>query len=513
MRLVGGISARLLILTVVVVMILEVVIFVPSVARFREEFLKERLVRAEIAALTVMAAPSGDPGPEIRRQLLDSANALNVAVLKDGVRILALPGALPSPPMASFDLRNSDAFGLMRDAINCLVFTRGEDVQRVAGSTQAGFYDTVEITFRAEELRQEMMAYGMRVLQLSLIISVFTAVVVFVVVRGFVVKPLLDVIQGVQSFHENPEDPARVLRPKGRLGEVAAAERAIAAMQQDVLSALRERARLAALGEAVAKIAHDLRNMLAAGQLMTERLEMSDDPLVARVLPKIVGSLDRAVTLCQSTLAYGRAEERRPEPRLVDFERLLEDIVEGLGLPLGPGSPTNPGGTNPPTLPPAIRRRAEAGGATDGKALQVASLPAPQRRVLSAGPVPIIAEIAPGTLVLADPDQLYRILANLVRNAVEAIRTRGRGGEIRICTGASGGETRIEVRDTGPGLPAKALENLFQPFRGSARRGGSGLGLAIASELAQAHGGRLELIATSTSGTSFMLRLPDHPRS
>ncbi|MGF1553025.1 MAG: sensor histidine kinase [Paracoccaceae bacterium] len=471
---VSDLSVRLLMVTILVVMLVEVAIFVPSIARFRLSFLEERLVRAEIAASAAEAAAV--PVREaFGRRLLSSAEALDLHVREDGRWRRVLGPETPPMTMARFVLPETGTAELIADALACLLFTRSGDVHYVEGRTDQGLYDRVGLTFRADRLRAEMLDYGLRILQLSLVISVVTAGVVFVVVRRFVVAPLLDVVRGVERFHADPEDPSRVMRPSARQGEVAEAERAIAAMQAEVLRALSERRRLAALGEAVARINHDLRNMLAAGRLMSERLGRSEDPLVARVLPKLVASLDRASTLCENTLAFGRAEERPPEPRTVVLDALVREVVEGLGLPAD--------------------EEAEA-----------------------AGPVRVRLRLAETDAVEADPEHLYRILANLLRNAAEAIRASGAPGWIEVSAteareatpGRSGGRPLVEIRvaDTGPGLPARAREHLFRPFRASARRGGTGLGLAIAADLARLQGGALALAETSTAGTVFALTLP-----
>ncbi|MEO1724049.1 MAG: HAMP domain-containing sensor histidine kinase [Pseudomonadota bacterium] len=548
-----GISARLLLLTILVVMAVEVAIFVPSVAQFRKSFLEERLVRAEIAALTVMAAPGGRAESALQAELLGTADALNIVVQKEGRRILALEGEGFPAPTDSFDLREATSLDLIRDAIVCLVASKDGQVQRIVGTTGEGMYDSVEITIEVAQLRAAMIDYGLRILQLSLIISVITAGVVFFTVRRFVVAPLLDVIRNVEQFHENPEDRSRIMQPKGTAGEVADAERAIAAMQTEVITALGQRRRLAELGGAVAKINHDLRNMLAAGQLMTERLGASEDPLVARVLPKLVGSLDRASALCQSTLDYGRAEEPEPTLRPVAVEQVLAEVVESLGLAPEPLALPLPASAE--TAATRANRTTAPGGGADRDADPEES-GGTEPLLLADGPVRILSEVPRGVTVTADPDFLFRIFANLIRNAVEAIRSssgRGaitlslapegpdgqmasgtseralkggpgtgerapRGGPGTVRDGANGGHVvgagapsaascHFLLSDTGPGLPEKARDNLFRPFRSSTRRGGTGLGLVIASELAVAQGGQLSLVSTSPAGTVFALCL------
>ncbi|HUF57411.1 MAG TPA: HAMP domain-containing sensor histidine kinase [Thermohalobaculum sp.] len=455
-----GLSGRLLLLTVLVVMLAEVLIFVPSVARFRFDYLQERLRRAEIAVLTVMAAPEGMVSAELQRQLLDRAEVVNVVVEGMGERAMVLSGPEMPTVSASFDLRDPSPLALIRDAFARLVGVEDGAVIRVIGAIEGMEYRTIEITVPAAPLRRAMAAYGWRILQLSLVISLVTAAVVFWAVRGAVVTPILRLVRGVRRFQAAPEDPGAVIRPQSRVGEIAEAEQAIAEMQRELQRSLAERARLAELGEAVAKISHDLRNILSAGQMMADRLGMSADPTVARVLPKLIASLDRAIRLCQRTLAHGRAEEAPPVPRTVSLRRLVDEVVEAQGLDTGE---------------------------------------APARCRI---------EVAPGHTVRADPEQLYRVLANLVRNAAEAIQASGRPGEIVLSAETAAEGEVIRVRDTGPGMPSSAVEHLFQPFRGGARAGGAGLGLSIARELVQAQGGRLELVSSTTEGTEFAITLP-----
>lgn len=468
MSLFRGLSGRLLIVTILVVMLVEVAIFVPSVARFRADYLSERVVRAQIASLSVLAAPDGMVSPELQHQLLEKTEALNIVLQRGGARTLILSRDDMSEVSATFDLRDMDAAALIVDALARMVAGAGSDVIRVIDTPAGIEAEAIEITLDSAPLKSAMLDYGWRILRLSLIISIITATMIFLAVRRAVVSPLMRVIENVRAFQGNPEDPARIIRPSSRLGEVADAEQALAEMQEDVLTALRERSRLASLGEALAKISHDLRNMLSTGYLMADRLEMSRDPLVARTLPKLIASLDRAISLCQRTLDYGRAEETAPELRQIRLRALASEVAEGLGLDVdgAPGS----------------------------------------------GAIVCWVDIPDRCTVHADREQLYRILANLLRNSTEAISASGGPGEIRIRVEETDGQQEIRVCDTGPGMPAKALENLFKPFRGGMRRGGAGLGLAIAEELVRAHGGELELISSTSEGTEFAVRLPMVPK-
>jgi signal transduction histidine kinase len=126
------------------------------------------------------------------------------------------------------------------------------------------------------------------------------------------------------------------------------------------------------------------------------------------------------------------------------------------------------------------------------------------------GGMVLVNEVDPAVQVQADPDQLHRILVNLMRNAREAMEQQGAQwpGEVRASFVQEPGVAVLRLADNGPGVPERAQERLFQPFSGSSRPGGAGLGLAIARELAQGHGGDLTLAETGPEGAAFELRLP-----
>jgi len=455
-----SLSGRLLVLTIIFVMLAEVFIFVPSVARFRSEYLQNRLQMAQIASLALLATPDDMVSPELSDELLANAGVYAIALRRNEVRELVLMGDMPGPVAQTFDLRGAGLPRLIADAFECATAPPNR-VIRVIGEPTNNAGLAIEVTLSENQLRKEMIAYGWRIFQLSLVISLFAALLVFFAVRRFVVRPITGVIAAMTAFSVDPSDPERVIRPASRVGEVADAERALAGMQTHVLTALKQKAHLASLGEAISKISHDLRNILAASQLMADRLETSQDPIVARTGPKLIGSLDRAIRLCERTLAYGKAEEPPPERRRVALRAFFDEVAEEVGL----------------------------GDGVDGVVFE------------NGAPEGLTAD--------ADPEQLHRAVGNLLRNAAEAIASSGRGGRVRVSARRLGDGVAIEIADDGPGLPTEAIKHLFQPFRGGARRGGSGLGLAIAHELVRAHGGALELASTSTEGTVFRLVLPD----
>ena len=453
----NSLSGRFLILTTVFVMLAEVLIFVPSIARYREDFLLNRLERAQIASLALLADDMIDT--ELEEELLLNAGVFNVVLRRDELRQLVLSSPMPSEVSQTFDLRDANALVLIRDAIARLINPETETIRVIGNPFRDGGL-LIEITLDTTELRMAMIDYGLRILVLSAVISIVTAGLLFLAVRVLLVKPIKGVVGHMQSYAKAPEDARRIIQPSASVTELREAEKALQSLQTQLTQALKQKERLAQLGGAVARVSHDLRNILTSAQLFTDRIEMSEDPAVKRMAPKLVNSITRAVSLCESTLAFGRAEEPAPTLTLFNLAQLVSDVLDSERLAIGEFD-------------------------------------------LS------LSEDVPGNLMVrADPEQMYRVLSNLVRNARQAIIGTGRPGEINVAAKVSDDAWYIDVTDTGPGLPPKAVEHLFQPFQGGARKGGSGLGLAIAEELVRGHGGALKLVKTDQSGTAFRIRLP-----
>jgi len=452
-----SLSGRFLILTAIFVMLAEVLIFVPSIARFREQFLLDRLERAQIASLVLLA--EGEVTPELQDELLRNAEVFNVVLARDEARQLVLSSPVPAPVSRSFDLRDAPALTLIRDAMRRLVTSRPEVIRVIGEPVRMGGLQ-IEITLDTAGLRAAMIDYGLRILWLSLVISVFTATLLFIVVQCFLVRPIRRVVRNMLDYAANPEDARLVMKPASRITELREAEESLQSLQTQLTAALKQKDHLAQLGGAVAKVSHDLRNILTSAQIFTDRIEMSEDPTVRRMAPKLVNSLTRAVHLCEATLAYGKAEEPAPTLARHHLHDLVADVLENETL------------------------------AAEGQDL----------RLVNAVPDELV--------LLADGEQLYRVLSNLVRNARQAILRSGAPGSVTVSAAEDAGEWIIRVEDNGPGLPPKARAHLFKPFQGGASKGGTGLGLTIAAELMRGHGGALMLERSDETGTAFCITLP-----
>ncbi|MDA7949740.1 MAG: HAMP domain-containing histidine kinase [Hyphomicrobiaceae bacterium] len=453
-----GLSSKLLILTIVFVMIAEVLVFVPSVANFRKNWLVERLAAAQIAALAV--APGQELSQSAQDDLLKNAQVRGVALKRGGRRNLILQSEMPATIAGHYDLREASWMTLIWDAL-AVFFAPSNEYIRVVGQPGFGAGEFIEIVVAQNPLKAAMVRFGLSILGLSIIISVITAALVYLSLNLMLVRPMMRITRSMVRFSQNPEDLSRIIVPSDRKDEIGTAERELAHMQNELSGMLQQKTRLASLGLAVSKINHDLRNILSSAQLISDRLGGVQDPLVQRMAPKLVNSLDRAIRLCTDTLKFGRAQEAAPVRAVYPLKPLVEEVGESLGL-----SETN-----------AFNWRID---------------------------MPASLEVD------ADHDQLFRVLSNLCRNALQAVETQygGANPEIVVSANRTGAVVAIEVRDSGPGVPERARTHLFEPFQGSARKGGTGLGLAIAAELVQAHGGEIVLLE-ETVGTIFCITIPD----
>ena len=448
----NSLSARLLVLTVFFLMVGEVLIFVPSVARFRMTYFENRIASGELATLAIEASPTRHLEQGLVEKLLAQVGAHGVIVHRDDGMVLMLDRPMPAKPDITIDLSHPSMLAAIRGSLMAL-FRSDNRILKVLGPSQTGSGETVEVLLDEAPLRAEMWGFGFRVLELSIVISLVAAALLYVSLQWLLVRPMRRLTASMTEFRDDPEDASRMIAAGRRTDEIGVAERELAVMQQTVRRALNERARLAALGTAVTKINHDLRNILATARLVADGLTASAAPEVRRILPRLIEAIDRAVALCTQTLDFSR-EGAAP---LTPSRFRLADLIDEIGPALAVSSPE----------------------------------------------VAVDCSLPDDFKVEADRGQLYRVLSNLARNAVEAGARR-----LQFSAEAENGTIVIEVVDDGPGLPPKARENLFRPFFGSARPGGSGLGLAIARELARAHGGELSLVSSTGAGTVFRLTLP-----
>jgi signal transduction histidine kinase len=458
-----GLSLKLLVLTVLFVLIAEVLIFVPSVANFRLRWLGERLGTAAAVSTVLVEDDASSLSRAVQDDVLMAIGAKAIAVRDEGVSRLLVVADMPPQVDQHIDLAATGPMDAMMGAVDTLFFGGGR-MLRVFG--KVGDSDKeFEIVVPDKKLRNAMLIYSRNVALLSLLISLITATLVFYAINRIMIRPIRAMTGSMLAFSRAPDDPGRIIEPEDRGDEIGVAERELAGMQLKLQKTLGEQKHLADLGLAVSKINHDMRNILASAQLMSDRLRTVKDPTVQLLAPKLVRALDRAVSYSGGVLAYGRTQEAPPSRRRLRLRQLVDEVQELLGID-------------------------------------------PE------GGIEFVNGVDPAFEVDADSEQLFRVLTNLCRNAIEAMasdRERAVVNRLSVSAERIGSVSRIFVADTGPGLPQKARDNLFAAFRGSARSGGTGLGLAIAHELVRAHGGSIELVESVGGRTVFSITIPDQP--
>lgn len=460
-----SLSTKLLVLTILFVLLAEVVVMIPSVSKQRMDWLEARLEEAYLVSLALQDADRQMIDEQTARQLFATANILGVTANRDDSRVLILAPEIDPhgpPRMYRVDLRDRNPVTMIADAWGT-VFSRGDDVIRATGAPRFAEDQEVDIIVSQRALRSDLLIYARNILGLSLIISSLTAALVYWSLNRIIVRPVKRVTANMAAFEADPDTPSRIYAPSARKDEIGAAERSLARMQRRINELLNERRRLAALGAGISKISHDLRNILASAQLMSDRLASSDDARVRKLTPRLISALDRAIALSRDTLAFGRMESRNLARETFPLRDLVEEVFE------------------------------------DTAAMGVTA----HNRVPE------------DFAVTADRTQLYRSLFNLVRNAVDAISPDGGEtqaetelGSVVIEAERRAKHVAICIIDTGPGIPDYAKAELFEPFKGTRKPGGSGLGAAISAEIIRAHGGEIILERTDASGTAFRITLP-----
>ncbi len=447
----ASLSFRLFWVTIAVILLVELLIFVPSAVNYRSAWLEERVQAARIAALALEASPSRDVSRELSSALLAGAEVLAVTEIEDGMRFQILPAQFVQPMvMRMVDLRNESTVAACHETLR--TFLAGDDQALIVRAEGMAPDRLVEVLVLEAPLRDALQRFGWRILGLSLLISLSAGGLIYVLLLLQVVGPVRRVTVSVEQFRDDPGSWTRRLAPTTRRDEIGRAQNALADMESAVAASFRQRQRLAELGEAVARINHDLRGSLATAQLVADTLARSDDPRVQRAAPRLERAIERAIALATDTLQYGKATAPAPDLSVRALRPIVQEAAEE-----------------------ALARFPDIDWHNT------------------------VPEDAAAT---CDADSVHRILANLVRNAAQAMDGAGR-------VSAGWAAPQLTLADTGPGLPNGVSKTLFKPFSQSKRRDGTGLGLAIARDLARAMGGDLRLAQTGEDGTTFTLVLPD----
>ncbi len=459
-RVLSGLSGKLLMLTIAFILLAEILIFFPSIANFRNVWLRTHLDTAEAASIVYNDISNVMLSEEASKTLLDTALASTIAIRREGRSQLIATSGAPSEIIEHIDLDSASAFSSIRSAISML-FAEPNAMYRVFGQARSGGAE-IEIVQSITHIQAALWGFARNILLLSLLISVFAAALVYLALYRLIVRPIIQISGNMQAFSQEPENAALIYQPSNRTDEIGVAEERLSAFQDDLQNTLRQKQRLADLGLAVSKINHDLRNILASAQLFSDRLTTLPDPTVQRFAPKLIRTIDRAIDYTKAVLDYGRALETPPKRRRLVLHALAEDVNELLGVE---GNPD----------------------------------------------IKWVNTIDPELEITADPEQLFRALMNVSRNAYQAMLdagTEAHSNSLTLAASVIDNRVRILISDTGPGIPEHIQPKLFRAFQASTKSDGTGLGLSIAAELIKAHGGTISLESTGTNGTVFVISLP-----
>ena len=460
-----SLSGKVLALTVIFVMLGEVLIFLPSIANFRIQWLKARIAQAEIAALAAEAAPGAVVEELLRTEILKGAGVLAVSLKRGEAKQLMLRNTEIAVIETNFDLRGGMYYTTAWEAVRTLFRTQDRIIGVVDFPPNMSG-DLIEVALHEAPMATAMRKYGLNILVLSIVLSLVVAAMIYAALNRVLVRPMKRLSANMMAFGDMPEDSKRVIVPSSRSDEIGTAEHELHDMQSQLQNLLHQKNRLAALGLAVSKVSHDLRNMLTSAQLISDRLGEVKDPNVQRFAPRLITSLDRAILFLNETLKFGRAQELPPQRVRLNLRETAREVLESFELSCG------------------------------------------ER-------IALLNEVASDVTIQADREQLNRVVTNLVRNAVQALDTSeaiaGQIFFVAIRGARHGSVTSIEIADNGPGIPMAVRGKVFEAFQSAQRSGGTGLGLAISTELVVAHGGTIEVKETSENGTVFMVMIPDQP--
>lgn len=456
-----GLSVKLLILTIVFIMFAEVLIFIPSAAMFRQNWLWQRAESARLIAVAIEGVPNYEGSAMLSRQFMQSTGVSMVTQNREGMSELVL-GAPPKGRIVGVDdLRTSRRLPLFRKTFLDF-FSSGDGYLRVLSNPSVDGVHSLEFLVPQSELKSALLDYSSRVLLWSIVISLMTGVLIYIALSRLIVAPIKQLAGDLVTFRNDPRKRRQEVHIPKRKDEIGQLEREFIEMKDGVRLALKRQERLATLGMAMAKINHDLRNVLTSAQLISDRLESDPDPRIARMGERLVKTVGRGVKLCEATLSFSQSVEDPPKQKPVRIATLIGEVAGDTMAEEGHVQFTN-------KVPHNLR-------------------------------------------AYIDPDHTYRIFHNLFRNAIQAMADSPKK-ELRVSAEPIDDKINFIISDTGPGLPQKARANLFKAFTSSTAKGGTGLGLTISRELARAQGGDLALKSSADEGTVFVLRLPIVPVS
>ena len=438
----------------------------------------------EVALERVLASKPDDilgSDPKAQSVFHDRLNDLRQLLLQEsstvrGPREVDLLGRL-SDTFAEYEQTASRALQLARsgqpEPARALI-ERASSISQDMDARWEAFEDATQEMMYADLARIEHSNHALRVTMYSLgAIGILLGYFLGMVIARSITRPIYELVLKVRDAtgHELVErvDVARGAEIEALDGHVRQLINGINTTRADLTKSrqLLERSeKLAALGRVSAGIAHEIRNPLTSIKMLVH--SMGEDATLGKEqkqdLAVIIEEIDRMDRFIDNFLKFARP--RDPELVPIELNEVVHETMELLALRL---------------------RQANA-------------------RLVENYQADL------GTIA-ADPDQIRRVIVNLVLNSLDAMPD---GGSVTLETcrlppanGDSTGWVQVHVRDTGDGIPEELLNTLFDPFV-SGREDGVGLGLSISYQIVQQHGGWIDAANEPTGGTMFTITLPDH---
>ena len=444
-------------------MLAELVLFVPSAAFKRQDWLVERTQQAGLLAQALTGVPDYEASAVLTQQFMTDTDVMLMAAKRDGMTELML-GEPPAEAgnIIEIDMREPQRFPSFFAPFQD-IFSDGQETLLVKTMSPVQGQDGLEVLIPRSKLRWALLDYLTNIFWLSLAIAIITGSLIYWSMSALIIRPVKELAEDMTAFRENPEQRRAYRKRPKRQDEIGQLEREFIDMKQSQRAAFRQRERLAGLGLAVAKINHDLRNVLTSALLISDRLSMNPDEKMSTMGERLTRTVERGIGLTEEVLAYSKAETADPQ---IQDTRIAFTIGEAA-------------------------------------ADVIAQFPDTQFRNI----------VPTDLMVRTDPDHAYRIFHNLFRNAAQVMAVHCKiNCRLHVSVETRDGLAEIRISDSGPGLPDRAKDNLFQAFSSaqahSANTKSTGLGLSISKELAKAQGGDLNLMSSDETGTRFLLTLP-----
>ncbi len=447
-----SLSGRVLWFTVSVILFMELVVITPGLGIERHNWLAERITHAYLVTYSIQTGCPTEPPPQTLLALTDNEQ---ISLLRPNLPPLVI--GQPGIPLTAGNAVSISGETLGYSTWRAVVRLAGggAPIPLISAPAPDNSNATLRVAVNGAALTAYLRAYALHTLTITVIVALITGLLVYSVLDRLLVRPMRIITSSIRNFREAPEQANQsdlawlAERPED---DISSAARELKTMQDELRTALWRNARLAAVGTSVAKLAHDLRNILSTAVMVADRLQSIPHPAVQRATRTLIPAVDRAAQLVTRTVEFAREGPPPVNRTAVTLAELIDEAI----LVVQP----------------------------DETAIHIKNL-------------------VPASLVLPlDRAQIFRVLANLLRNAVDA-----GAHHITVSAQTQNGVTRMHVADDGPGLPMSVLDNLFKPFTGTSRHGGSGLGLAIARDIIRAHGGDLVLEQTGPRGTVFGMDL------